>query len=53
VDGIAGSNTFTALGMMEAEEVADEHDLSDLADEIEAKKETEGGSGSSGGEMTV
>jgi N-acetylmuramoyl-L-alanine amidase len=53
VDGIAGSNTFTALGMMEAEEVADEHDLSDLADEIEAKKETEGGAGSSGGGMTV
>ncbi len=53
VDGIAGSKTFTALGMMEADEGADEHDLSDLAAEIEAKKETEGGAASSGGEMTV
>ena len=53
-DGIAGSKTFTALGMMEAEEVAGEHDLSDLVDEINAKnEETEGGAGSSGGEMTV
>jgi peptidoglycan hydrolase-like protein with peptidoglycan-binding domain len=39
-DGIAGSKTFTALGMMEAEEA---HDLSDLAEEIEAMKDDDAG----------
>jgi N-acetylmuramoyl-L-alanine amidase len=42
-DGIAGSKTFTALGMMEVEE---SHSLADLAEEIEAKKDDDGGGSS-------
>ncbi len=48
-DGIAGPNTLTALGLVEVE-APEEHDLSDLVDEINAKKEA---GGESGGELTV
>ena len=36
-DGITGPKTLAALGLTEAEEDADGHDLSDGVDEIEAK----------------
>lgn len=52
-EGIAGPKTLAALGLMEAEEDADGHDLSDPVDEIEAEQETDGGAGGSGGETTI
>lgn len=52
-EGITGPKTLAALGLMEAEEDADGHDLSDPVDEIEAEQETDGGAGGSGGETTI